>query len=116
MTYPPAPPPASTPITTAEVERFRATDPRAVAWPRDGLVHRLDALSTPGRAVYGVCGRRVHLERRPDGFLAACTCDAGQRGRRCAHALAAVDEELVRLEAARAQGTYRSRKREQVVA
>jgi hypothetical protein len=114
MTHPPAPPPATIPITAVEVERFRATDPRAIAWPRDGLVHRLDALSSVGRPVYGVCGRRVHLERRPNGFLAACTCDAGQRGRRCAHALAAVDEELVRLEAARATATYYQRKREAV--
>ena len=111
MAHPPASVPASTPITAAEVERFRATDPRAIDWPRDGLVHRLDALSSVGRPVYGVCGRRVHLEHRPDGFLAACTCDAGQLGRRCGHALAAVDEELVRLEAARAQSAYRSRKR-----
>jgi hypothetical protein len=97
-------------ITTADVEHFRATDPRAISVVALRQIQRIEELSTPGQSVYSVAGRCVDVDRHGEVSWADCGCVRGLHAKACYHALAAVDAELVRQFATAAQGTYQAAK------
>jgi hypothetical protein len=84
-------------IGVEEVERFRATDPRAHLLPRAKLVARDDAVSTDERPVYAVAGQLVALTAVGGGEAATHDCRRCLQTGACWRVLAAAD----------AEGTYR---------
>jgi hypothetical protein len=98
-------------IGVEEVERFRATDPRAHLLPRAQLVARGDAVSTDERPVYVVCGQLIALTAVAGGFTTTHDCRCCRETGACFRVLAAVDAEGTRRFVVAANATYRAAKR-----
>jgi hypothetical protein len=98
-------------IGVEEVERFRATDPRAHLLPRAQLVARDDAVSTDQRPVYVVCGQHITLTAVGGGFTAVHPGCRHCQSTPCFRVLAAVDAEGTCRFVVAAGATYRAAKR-----